>query len=140
MIAAVLSLGTMTAFAQEENAVEEAGTAVEETATEATEAVEETATEATDAVEETATEATDAVEETADEATDTVEATQGDFAEVAAEELPESVTSAVSKNYPTASIDKAYVNEANQYKLEVSLEDGTAGTLYADENGNWIEM
>ncbi len=118
MIAAVFSLGTMTAFAQEENAVEEAGTAVEETATEATDAVEETTTEATDAV----------------------EATQGDFTEVTAEELPESVTSAVSKNYPTASIDKAYVNEANQYKLEVSLEDGTAGTLYADENGNWIEM
>ncbi len=112
MIAAVLSLGTMTAFAQEENAVEEAGTAVEQTATEATDAVEETAT----------------------------EAAQGDFAEVNAEELPESVTSAVSKNYPTASIDKAYVNDANQYKLEVSLEDGTAGTLYADENGNWIEM
>lgn len=123
MIAAVMSLGTMTAFAQEENAVEEAGTAVEETATEATEAVEETATEA--------------VEETA---ADAVEATQGDFAEVGAEELPESVTAAVSKNYPTASIDKAYVNEANQYKLEVSLEDGTSGTLYADENGNWIEM
>lgn len=126
MIAAVLSLGTMTAFAQEENAVEEAGTAVEETATEASEAVEETATEA--------------VEENATEATETIEATQGDFAEVSAEELPESVTSAVSKNYPTASIDKAYVNDANQYKLEVSLEDGTAGTLYADENGNWIEM
>ncbi len=141
MIAAVMSLGTMTAFAQEENAVEEAGTAVEETATEATEAVEENATEATDAVEETAAETTEAVEENATEATDAVEATtQGDFAEVSAEELPESVTSAVAKNYPTASIDKAYVNEANQYKLEVSLEDGTAGTLYADENGNWIEM
>jgi len=125
MIAAVLCLGTMTAFAQEETAVEEAGTAVEETATEATDAVEETATEA--------------VEETT-EAAEAVETTQGDFAEIGAEELPESVTSAVSKNYPTASIDKAYVNEANQYKLEVSLEDGTAGTLYADENGNWIEM
>ncbi|SDD84120.1 hypothetical protein SAMN05421636_10274 [Pricia antarctica] len=129
MIAAVLSLGTMTAFAQEENAVQDAGTAVEETATEATEAVEETATEATEAVEESANDAAEATE-----------AAQGDFAEVNAEELPESVTSAVSKNYPTASIDKAYVNDANQYKLEVSLEDGTAGTLYADENGNWIEM
>ena len=133
MIAAVLSLGTMTAFAQEENAVEEAGTAIEETATEAAEAVEETATDATEAVEETATDATEAVEES-------TAAAQDDFSEVGTEELPESVTSAVSKNYPTASIDKAYVNEANQYKLEVSLEDGTAGTLYADENGNWIEM
>ncbi|PKA97953.1 hypothetical protein B0O79_1633 [Flavobacteriaceae bacterium MAR_2009_75] len=75
------------------------------------------------------------VEEVATEAV-----AQDDFSEVAAEELPEAVTAAVSKNYPTASIDKAYTNEAKQYKLEVSLEDGTAGTLYADENGNWIEM
>ncbi|MBU2947898.1 PepSY-like domain-containing protein [Zobellia uliginosa] len=73
------------------------------------------------------------------EATEAV-ATQDDFSEVSSDELPEAVTAAVSKNYPTASIDKAYTNEANQYKLEVSLEDGTAGTLYADENGNWIEM
>ncbi|CAM4116964.1 hypothetical protein [Zobellia nedashkovskayae] len=74
------------------------------------------------------------------EATEAVVATQDDFSEVSSDELPEAVTAAVSKNYPTASIDKAYTNEANQFKLEVSLEDGTAGTLYADENGNWIEM
>ena len=73
------------------------------------------------------------------EATEAV-ATQDDFSEVSSDELPEAVTAAVSKNYPTASIDKAYTNEANQYKLEVSLEGGAAGTLYADENGNWIEM
>ncbi|MDB4292048.1 hypothetical protein N9954_01475 [Maribacter sp.] len=65
---------------------------------------------------------------------------QDDFAEIAAEELPEAVTAAVAKNYPTATIDKAFVNEAKQFKLEVSLEDGTSGTLYADESGNWIEM
>jgi hypothetical protein len=70
-----------------------------------------------------------------------VEATaQDDFSEVAVEELPEAVTAAVEKNYPTATINKAFVNEAKQYKLEVSLEDGTAGTLYADEEGNWIEQ
>ena len=65
---------------------------------------------------------------------------QDDFSEIAAEEVPEAVTAAVAKNYPTATIDKAYVNEAKQFKLEVSLEDGTSGTLYADESGNWIEM
>jgi len=100
-----LSMGTMTAIAQEE---------VTEQATEA------------------AVDATESVEE--------VTATQEDFSEITAEELPEAVTAAVAKNYPTASIDKAFVNESKQYKLEVSLEDGTAGTLYADENGNWIEM
>jgi len=81
-------------------------------------------------------EATTAVEENTTEAV----AEQDGFSEVAAEELPEEVTAAVAKNYPTASIDKAYVNEDMHYKLEVSLEDGTSGTLYADENGNWIEM
>lgn len=95
-----LSMGSMTAFAQEEVSEEAAEAAVE-----ATEVV-----------------------------------AQDDFSEIAAEELPEAVTAAVAKNYPTASIDKAFINESKQYKLEVSLEDGTAGTLYADENGNWIEM
>lgn len=131
MFAAVLSLGTMTAFAQEE-------TAVEETATDATEMANESADEAPQAADK-ATQSAEEAAQSADAATQAV-AGQDDFSEVASEELPESVTEAVSKNYPTASIDKAYVNESNQYKLEVSLEDGTAGTLYADENGNWIEM
>ncbi|MEO9891459.1 hypothetical protein [Aurantibacter sp.] len=102
-----LSMGTITAFAQEA----------------VTEQAAETAVEATEAI----------------DASDVV-ASQDSFSEIAAEELPEAVTEAVSKNYPTASIDKAFINESKQYKLEVSLEDGTAGTLYADDNGNWIEM
>lgn len=61
------------------------------------------------------------------------------YQEVAVEELPEAVTSAVANSYPTASINKAFKNEANEYKLEVALQDGTAGTLFADESGNWIE-
>lgn len=77
----------------------------------------------------------DAIEEVTTEAV-----AQDEFSAIAATELPEAITAAVSKNYPTATINKAYINEAKQYKLEVSLEDGTSGTLYADENGNWIEM
>ena len=96
IFAAVLSLGSLTAFAQDADAAQ----------VDATEAV----------------------------------AAQDDYSEIAVEELPEAVSAAVSKNYPTATINKAYVNEAKQYKLEVSLEDGTSGTLYADENGNWIEQ
>ena len=71
-----------------------------------------------------------------------VEATaqeQDTYKEITVEELPEAVSSAVSKSYPTATINKAYMNDASQYKLEVSLQDGTAGTLYTDESGNWIE-
>ena len=77
-------------------------------------------------------------EEVQTESTEVV--AQDDFTEITADQLPEAVTAAVAKNYPTAKIDKAYANEAKQYKLEVSLEDGTSGTLFADENGNWIEM
>lgn len=69
-----------------------------------------------------------------------VVSTQDGFTEIAASDLPAAVSEAVAKNYPTATIAKASVNEAKQYKLEVALEDGTSGVLYADENGNWIEL
>ena len=96
MLVAVMALGTMTVFAQEEASVEAVATEVV--------------------------------------------AAQDDFSEVAVAELPEAVSAAVAKNYPTATINKAYTNEEAQYKLEVSLEDGTAGTLFADAEGNWIEL
>lgn len=63
-----------------------------------------------------------------------------EFKEIATTDLPAAVSDTVVNNYPTATINKAYVNEENQYKLEVSLEDGTSGILYADEDGNWLEM
>jgi len=65
---------------------------------------------------------------------------QDDFSAIETSELPEAVTNAVSTNYPSATISKAYVNQKEQYKLEVTLEDGTTGTLYADKDGNWIEI
>lgn len=63
-----------------------------------------------------------------------------DFKEINVSDLPAAVTEALERDYAGATIDKAYVNDAGQYKLEVSLEDGTTGTLYADAEGNWIEM
>lgn len=120
MFAAVLSLGTMTAFAQEEE------TAVEEVATEAVEATQEEATEAVEAVEEEATEA--------------VEATQDGFNEVALEEVPAAITEALEAAHPGATISKASMNEDAQYKLEVAKEDGETAELYADAEGNWIEL
>lgn len=71
---------------------------------------------------------------------ETVVVTVSEFTEIATSDLPEAVTNAVATNYPTATIDKAYVNDEKQYKLEVSLEDGTQGTLYSDEEGNWLDM
>ncbi len=139
MIAAVLALGTMTAFAQEE-------TAIEENATEATEAVEESTEEATEAVEESAEEtteaaedATEAVEESAEEATEEVAAQDG-FNEVAVEEVPEAITAALEEAHPGATIDKAGMNADSQYMLKVTTEAGESAELYADAEGNWIEM
>jgi len=63
-----------------------------------------------------------------------------DFKEISVAEVPQAVTDAVSKNFPTANLDKAYMNKEKQYKLVLSLEDGTQGTVYADEEGNWIDM
>lgn len=63
-----------------------------------------------------------------------------DFKEISVSDLPAAVTEALERDYAGATVDKAYVNESEQYKLEVTLEDGTTGTLYADAEGNWIEM
>lgn len=105
MFAAVLSLGTMTAFAQEDE------TAVEETATEVVEMAEDAADQAQDG-----------------------------FNEVAVEELPAAITDALESAHPGATISKAYMNEEAQYKLEVAKEDGETAELYADAEGNWIDM
>jgi hypothetical protein len=129
VLVAVMSLGSLTAFAQEE---------VQAVADEATEAVAE---EATEAVAEEATEAVaeEATEAVAEEATDAVE-TQDGFNEVAIEEVPEAITAALEAAHPGATISKAYLNENSQYKLEVAKEDGETAELYADAEGNWIEM
>ena len=97
LLVAALSLGTMTAFAQEEEV------AVESVATEVMEE-------------------------------------QDAFTEIAIEELPEAITVALEAAHPGATISQAYINEAAQYKLEVAKEDGEAVELYADAEGNWIEM
>ncbi|MGX1928427.1 hypothetical protein [Flagellimonas sp. 2504JD4-2] len=82
-----------------------------------------------------------AQEETAELQTDnTIIKTVQDFEEISVSDLPDAVKAAVQKDYPTASIDKAYKNESNQFKLELSLNDGAKGTVYADADGNWIDL
>ena len=95
LFAAVLSLGSLTAFAQDAEAADQ-----------------ETATEAV---------------------------AQEEYTAIETSEVPEAITDALAKSYPTATLNKAAVNSEMKYKLEVSLEDGTSGTLFADKDGNWIE-
>lgn len=63
---------------------------------------------------------------------------QEEFVEIDASKLPEAVTAAVGKDYAGATIAKAYANENEEYKLELSLNDELV-TVYADKAGNWIE-
>ncbi|MCJ7467438.1 MAG: hypothetical protein MUO53_12185 [Maribacter sp.] len=134
MLVAVMSLGTMAAFAQED--VQEVTTpvtveAVAPESDQATEAIAEEATEAVMASEE-AVEATEIVADAA--------VAQDGFIEVTIEEVPVAITEALSKDYPEAKVSKALKNDKEQYKLEVIAQDGTELVLFADSEGNWIEM
>lgn len=63
-----------------------------------------------------------------------------DYTEVAASDVPTPIIEALEADYAGAILNKAFVNDENKYKLEVSMEDGNSIELYADANGNWIEM
>jgi hypothetical protein len=65
---------------------------------------------------------------------------QDDFSAVETSELPAAVTEAFTRDFPNAEITAAAVNAEGQYKLDITQEDGSTGQLYADAEGNWIEM
>ena len=64
---------------------------------------------------------------------------QDKFSEIGAAELPEAVTKAIDIYYPTAVINKAYMNNSQQFRLDIILKEGNSGTIYADKDGDWIE-
>lgn len=61
-----------------------------------------------------------------------------EFTEVGVDELPDAIISAVKNDYASSIITKAYVNNSKQYKLLITV-DGNLETVYADEEGNWLE-
>ncbi|MDX6747453.1 hypothetical protein SHK09_11665 [Polaribacter sp. PL03] len=61
-----------------------------------------------------------------------------DFKEITLKELPEAVTKAILKDYATATIAKAYVNESKQYKITLTV-DETESVVYADKEGKWLK-
>lgn len=63
---------------------------------------------------------------------------QEEFTEITSDQLPQAVLSALNKTYPGATIDKAFVNQNKEYKLEISVGDQKA-TVLADANGYWIK-
>jgi hypothetical protein len=64
---------------------------------------------------------------------------QKGFKEVSMDELPEPINTAIEENYPNATIDKAMVNKKMQYKLEATMEDGSTKTMMMDKDGNPIQ-
>ena len=68
----------------------------------------------------------------------TTQTAEEKYTEIKAEEVPDAVKEALKKGYPDAAIDKAYVNEKKEYKLEVKIGD-KLGVLYADATGNWLK-
>jgi|SRR5690606_2965780 hypothetical protein len=63
-----------------------------------------------------------------------------DFTQIKVAELPTAISDAVNRDYPDATIDKAFVNGEEKYKLEITQEGGTSLEIYSDARGNWIEM
>lgn len=63
---------------------------------------------------------------------------QDEYAEVALDAVPVAVKSTVEKSFPNTKLDKAYKNEKNQYKLEISTGDKKY-TVFTDASGNIIK-
>jgi hypothetical protein len=57
------------------------------------------------------------------------------YTEIKLEEVPSSVILAVKTAQPEAIIEKAYVNEKKEYKLEIKVGD-LKSTVYSDATGN----
>ncbi|MET3027373.1 hypothetical protein ABXT06_11880 [Flavobacterium sp. UW10123] len=66
-------------------------------------------------------------------------AIQSEYTEVTADAVPAAVKTALQTAYPGAKLDKAFVNEKKEYKLEISVGDQKA-TVYSDVNGNWLKI
>lgn len=60
------------------------------------------------------------------------------YTEIKIEEVPAAVTDALKKAFPDAVLNKAYINDKKEYKLEVKVGD-KEGALFADETGKWIK-
>ena len=50
-------------------------------------------------------------------------ATTEEYKEVPVAEVPEAVKASLTKAYPTAVLNKAYINEKKEYKLEITVDE-----------------
>ncbi|MFC0778205.1 hypothetical protein [Flavobacterium sp. HJSW_4] len=64
---------------------------------------------------------------------------QSEYTEVTVDAVPAPVKTALQTAYPGAKLEKAFVNDKKEYKLEISVGDQKA-TVYSDVNGNWLKI
>ena len=60
------------------------------------------------------------------------------YTEVTADAVPAAVKSTIEKSFPGTKLEKAYKNDKNEYKLEISKE-GKKYTFFTDASGNIIK-
>jgi len=65
-------------------------------------------------------------------------ATQDGYNEVGLDAIPGPVKSTVEKSFPNSKLEKAYVNDKKEYKLEISSGSNTF-TVFTDASGNIIK-
>jgi hypothetical protein len=63
---------------------------------------------------------------------------QEEYTEIKLEELPEPITVALKKAFPSAVLSKAYKNAKSEYKLDVTVGE-KVGSVYANADGTWIK-
>lgn len=63
---------------------------------------------------------------------------QSEYTEISADAIPAAVKSTLEKSFPNTKLEKAYKNEKNEYKLEISSGDKKY-TIFTDASGNIIK-
>ena len=63
---------------------------------------------------------------------------QDEFTEVKTDAIPAAVKSTVEKSFPNTKLEKVYVNEKKEYKIEISKGENKY-TVFTDESGNIIK-
>lgn len=63
---------------------------------------------------------------------------QDEFTEISADAIPVAVKSTIEKSFPGTKLEKAYKNEKNEYKLEITKDDKKF-TVFTDASGNIIK-
>ena len=61
-----------------------------------------------------------------------------EFKEISVEELPDAVKTAIVKQYPEATVNKAYMNSGEQYKIDLDI-DEVLTVFYLDKEGKWLK-